>query len=82
MAAVLEPASIVKLMIFDIDGVFTDGSLFFTAEGDAMKSFTTKTCRANARPVAPCEHGSASSSVPSSRSVIAMTISSLVLNWR
>jgi 3-deoxy-D-manno-octulosonate 8-phosphate phosphatase (KDO 8-P phosphatase) len=41
MAAVLEPASIIKLMIFDIDGVFTDGSLFFTAEGDAMKSFNS-----------------------------------------
>src|ERR1700675_2121942 len=30
-----------KLMIFDIDGVFTDGSLFFTADGDAMKSFNS-----------------------------------------
>src|SRR5260370_3702961 len=28
-------------MIFDIDGVFTDGSLFFTADGDAMKSFNS-----------------------------------------
>ncbi|CAH2770145.1 MAG: 3-deoxy-D-manno-octulosonate 8-phosphate phosphatase (EC [uncultured Caballeronia sp.] len=34
-------ASRVKLMIFDIDGVFTDGSLFFTADGDAMKSFNS-----------------------------------------
>ncbi len=34
-------ASRVKLMIFDIDGVFTDGSLFFTAAGDAMKSFNS-----------------------------------------
>lgn len=34
-------ASRVKLMIFDIDGVFTDGSLLFTAEGDAMKSFNS-----------------------------------------
>ncbi len=32
-------ANRVKLMIFDVDGVFTDGSLYFTAEGDAMKSF-------------------------------------------
>ena len=28
-------------MIFDVDGVFTDGSLFFTADGDAMKSFNS-----------------------------------------
>jgi 3-deoxy-D-manno-octulosonate 8-phosphate phosphatase (KDO 8-P phosphatase) len=34
-------ASRVKLMIFDIDGVFTDGSLFFTAAGDALKSFNS-----------------------------------------
>ena len=34
-------ASRVKLMIFDIDGVFTDGSLFFTVDGDAMKSFNS-----------------------------------------
>jgi 3-deoxy-D-manno-octulosonate 8-phosphate phosphatase (KDO 8-P phosphatase) len=34
-------ASRVKLMIFDIDGVFTDGSLFFTAAGDTMKSFNS-----------------------------------------
>ncbi len=34
-------ASRVKLMIFDIDGVFTDGSLFFSADGDAMKSFNS-----------------------------------------
>ena len=34
-------ASQVKLMIFDVDGVFTDGSLYFTADGDAMKSFNS-----------------------------------------
>jgi 3-deoxy-D-manno-octulosonate 8-phosphate phosphatase (KDO 8-P phosphatase) len=34
-------ASRVKLMIFDIDGVFTDGSLFFSVDGDAMKSFNS-----------------------------------------
>ncbi len=28
-------------MIFDVDGIFTDGSLYFTAEGDAMKSFNS-----------------------------------------
>jgi 3-deoxy-D-manno-octulosonate 8-phosphate phosphatase (KDO 8-P phosphatase) len=36
-----ERASRIKLMIFDVDGVFTDGSLFFTAEGDTMKSFNS-----------------------------------------
>ncbi|WP_250525344.1 HAD family hydrolase [Caballeronia sp. GAWG2-1] len=40
-ASAIERASRVKLMIFDVDGVFTDGSLFFTAEGDAMKSFNS-----------------------------------------
>jgi 3-deoxy-D-manno-octulosonate 8-phosphate phosphatase (KDO 8-P phosphatase) len=34
-----ERASRVRLMIFDVDGVLTDGSLMFTAEGDYMKGF-------------------------------------------
>lgn len=34
-----ERASRVKLMIFDVDGVLTDGGLLFTAEGDTMKGF-------------------------------------------
>ena len=36
-----ERASRVKLMIFDVDGVLTDGSLMFTAEGDTMKAFNS-----------------------------------------
>ncbi|HEV3104616.1 MAG TPA: HAD family hydrolase [Trinickia sp.] len=36
-----ERASRVKLMIFDVDGVLTDGSLLFTADGDYMKSFNS-----------------------------------------
>lgn len=36
-----ERARRVKLMIFDVDGVLTDGSLMFTAEGDRMKSFNS-----------------------------------------
>jgi 3-deoxy-D-manno-octulosonate 8-phosphate phosphatase (KDO 8-P phosphatase) len=28
-------------MIFDVDGVLTDGSLLFTAEGDTMKAFNS-----------------------------------------
>jgi 3-deoxy-D-manno-octulosonate 8-phosphate phosphatase (KDO 8-P phosphatase) len=34
-----ERARRVKLMIFDVDGVLTDGGLYFTAEGDTMKAF-------------------------------------------
>ena len=34
-------ASRVKLMVFDVDGVLTDGALHFTAEGDYMKSFNS-----------------------------------------
>ena len=34
-----ERARRVKLMIFDVDGVLTDGGLLFTAEGDTMKGF-------------------------------------------
>jgi 3-deoxy-D-manno-octulosonate 8-phosphate phosphatase (KDO 8-P phosphatase) len=40
-ASATERASRIKLMIFDVDGVFTDGSLYFTAEGDTMKSFNS-----------------------------------------
>nr|WKF58216.1 3-deoxy-D-manno-octulosonate 8-phosphate phosphatase KdsC [Paraburkholderia busanensis] len=38
-ATATERASRVKLMIFDVDGVLTDGGLLFTAEGDTMKGF-------------------------------------------
>ena len=37
----LARAARVKLMIFDVDGVLTDGSLFFGAGGDAMKPFNS-----------------------------------------
>jgi 3-deoxy-D-manno-octulosonate 8-phosphate phosphatase (KDO 8-P phosphatase) len=36
-----ERANRVRLMIFDVDGVLTDGGLLFTAAGDAMKSFNS-----------------------------------------
>jgi 3-deoxy-D-manno-octulosonate 8-phosphate phosphatase (KDO 8-P phosphatase) len=39
--SVTERASRVKLMIFDVDGVLTDGGLMFTAEGDTMKVFNS-----------------------------------------
>jgi len=40
-ATATERASRVKLMIFDVDGVLTDGGLLFTAEGDTMKGFNS-----------------------------------------
>jgi len=30
-----------KLMAFDVDGVLTDGTLYFTAQGDEIKAFNT-----------------------------------------
>lgn len=36
-----ERARRVKLMIFDVDGVLTDGGLHFTASGDTMKTFNS-----------------------------------------
>ncbi|HEY4316346.1 MAG TPA: HAD family hydrolase [Herbaspirillum sp.] len=38
-AAVLERAAQVKLMIFDVDGVMTDGGLYYGAEGEIVKRF-------------------------------------------
>lgn len=37
----IERAARVKLMIFDVDGVLTDGTLYFTSDGDAMKGFNS-----------------------------------------
>lgn len=34
-----DPAAQVRLMGFDVDGVLTDGSLYFTARGDEIKAF-------------------------------------------
>ena len=31
----------IKLIIFDVDGVFTDGKLYFNEDGEAMKAFNT-----------------------------------------
>ena len=38
-AAAREKASQVRIMIFDVDGVLTDGRMQFSADGEAMKSF-------------------------------------------
>ncbi|CAB1369921.1 KdsC family phosphatase [Denitratisoma oestradiolicum] len=34
-------ASRIRLMGFDVDGVLTDGSLYFTSQGDEMKAFSS-----------------------------------------
>ncbi|BBO59355.1 HAD family hydrolase [Mycoavidus sp. B2-EB] len=40
-SAVNERAAQVRLMIFDVDGVLTDGRLYFSAEGESLKAFDT-----------------------------------------
>lgn len=37
--AVIAKAAVVKLAIFDVDGVLTDGRLYFGAEGEVLKVF-------------------------------------------
>ena len=37
-----EKAQAIKLAVFDIDGVMTDGSLYFTSLGDEIKAFNVK----------------------------------------
>ncbi|MBE9610539.1 KdsC family phosphatase [Chitinilyticum piscinae] len=37
----VETAKAVKLMIFDVDGVMTDGSLFYTDAGEEIKAFNS-----------------------------------------
>jgi 3-deoxy-D-manno-octulosonate 8-phosphate phosphatase (KDO 8-P phosphatase) len=34
-----EKATRIKAMVFDVDGVLTDGALYYTGEGEAMKRF-------------------------------------------
>ncbi|MYN46607.1 HAD hydrolase family protein [Pseudoduganella sp. FT93W] len=41
-ASVLERAARIKLMIFDVDGVLTDGSLHYGADGEALKTFNVQ----------------------------------------
>ena len=42
MNDILEKASKVKLVIFDVDGVLTDGSLFLGDDGQEYKAFNSK----------------------------------------
>jgi 3-deoxy-D-manno-octulosonate 8-phosphate phosphatase (KDO 8-P phosphatase) len=41
MSAALERASRLRLMAFDVDGVLTDGTLYYTDEGAELKAFHT-----------------------------------------
>jgi len=40
--ALIDKAKAVKLIIFDVDGVLTDGSLFFDNQGQEYKAFNAK----------------------------------------
>ena len=40
-ADVLERAKNIRVAIFDVDGVFTDGGLLFTEQGETIKRFST-----------------------------------------
>ena len=41
MEAILERARRVRLMIFDVDGVMTDGRIYYADSGEEMKAFST-----------------------------------------
>ena len=41
MTRARERAAALKLMAFDVDGVLTDGTIWYSAEGDVMKGFST-----------------------------------------
>lgn len=41
MSRARERAARIKLMAFDVDGVLTDGTIWYSAEGDVMKGFST-----------------------------------------
>ena len=40
-AALLAKASAVRVLLLDVDGVLTDGGLFFATEGESLKRFNT-----------------------------------------
>jgi 3-deoxy-D-manno-octulosonate 8-phosphate phosphatase (KDO 8-P phosphatase) len=42
MSSLHDKASNVRLMAFDIDGVMTDGHLYFSPQGDEMKTFFSR----------------------------------------
>ena len=42
MSSLLERAAKVKLVVFDVDGVLTDGALWYGPAGEALKRFDVK----------------------------------------
>ena len=44
MSDALERARPLRLMAFDVDGVLTDGTLYYTDEGAELKAFHTLSC--------------------------------------
>ncbi len=42
MTGLENSAANIRLAIFDVDGVFTDGRLYFTSEGEEMKVFSVR----------------------------------------
>ncbi len=38
----MNPLKKIKLVVFDVDGVLTDGSLFYSASGEELKKFNVK----------------------------------------
>ncbi|MDH3327561.1 MAG: HAD-IIIA family hydrolase, partial [Gammaproteobacteria bacterium] len=42
MQNILDKAKKIKLVIFDVDGVLTDGSLFVTESGEEIKAFNSR----------------------------------------
>jgi len=42
MTDIIQKAKKIKLVIFDVDGVLTDGSLFVTENGEEIKAFNSK----------------------------------------
>ncbi len=42
MKDILAKAALIKLVIFDVDGVLTDGSLFFGDDGQEYKAFNSR----------------------------------------
>ncbi len=41
MQDIVEKAKSIKLLVLDVDGVLTDGKLYFSNSGDEMKTFST-----------------------------------------
>lgn len=41
MQEIIEKAKKIKLMVFDVDGVLTNGQLFFTEDGTELKAFNS-----------------------------------------